>query len=125
MSIPETIRILWEARIFWCAYVIGFSSVLFPFLKLFSLAIIWALPRHSHCCRSFLRHLAYAGRLSLLDVFVVIFIMIMAYDQYSLLFTPLFSTTVHNGFILFVSGVCLNMLSSEAMVLLEIKQELG
>jgi uncharacterized paraquat-inducible protein A len=80
MSIFESLRLLWEEGIYWCAYLIGACSVAFPFLKLLCLSVIWALPRHPPCVRSLLRHLAYAGRISLLDVFVVIFIMIMAFD---------------------------------------------
>jgi uncharacterized paraquat-inducible protein A len=71
---------LWEEKIYWCAYIIAGCSVAFPYIKLFCLAVIWMLPKHGCCSRIVLRQLALAGRISLLDVFVVIFIMIMAYD---------------------------------------------
>jgi len=54
----------------------------------------------------------------------------MAYDQTTIdlwIFGeyPLFETTYHEGFNYFISGICLNILSSEIMVLLEEKPELG
>jgi uncharacterized paraquat-inducible protein A len=47
MNIPETLKILWEEEIYWCAIVICGFSVVFPFFKLLCLAIIWIMPNHS------------------------------------------------------------------------------
>jgi uncharacterized paraquat-inducible protein A len=72
---------LWvDEEMYMIAVLITLFSIIFPFQKLVSLSILWIMPRHTFCCRSYLRGLSYAGRFSLIDVFVVLILMVMAHD---------------------------------------------
>ena len=79
--IPDIIKQMWNHEIYIPAILIFGFSVLFPFVKLFSLYILYFIPRHTWCTRRYLRILSYAGRFSLLDIFIELNALILAHNQ--------------------------------------------
>lgn len=86
-------------------------SLMFPFIKLVSLAVIWFLPRHNRCIEIYLNVLNQIGRYSLMDVDVAVALVIIAYDQGFRLVTNVFP-----GLPVYVIAIALNMFCSEAMI---------
>ena len=77
---PYGIWLLWTEEMKFLAILVTLFSIIFPFVKLISMSVFWALPRHTFCLRRYMRTLSFAGRFSLIDVFVVLIVLVMAHD---------------------------------------------
>jgi len=68
---------LWEQREFVLAIVVFFSSMIFPIVKLFSLAVIWFKKLPDEKRTRLLHWLGILGKWSMLDVFVVAILIVL------------------------------------------------
>lgn len=125
--IPSIIQKMWKHEIYIPAILIFGFSVCFPFIKLYSLYWIYFLPKHNWWSRNYLRVLSYAGRFSLLDIFIELNALILAhgngtkeigFGKHKKVIT-LFVTELHIGLPIYITAIVLNMIASETMCHLE------
>ncbi|MCH2162497.1 MAG: paraquat-inducible protein A, partial [Phycisphaerales bacterium] len=117
-SIPRTVQLMWEFKLYWVAIlVVGFSLV-FPFFKLGSLFCLWYIPLNSAFRRRCLEILGGLGRWSLLDVFVALLFIVLSHDQ-----GRRFETETKLGLPLFLAAICLSMIASEIMHRLQVSSD--
>lgn len=108
---------MWGDELYMGPVFIFCFSVVFPLFKLATMFLYWFLPCHTRCMRSFLRGLSYAGRFSLLDVFVLLMVITLAHNQ-GWFFTAIPSV----GLYVFIGSILLNMTCSEIMCNLEVNK---
>jgi paraquat-inducible protein A len=105
-SLPNSVRLLWDAQLYLIAgLVVGFSIV-FPFAKLAAQGWIWfrmTAPRPRATLLAWLERL---GKWSFLDIFVVCVILILTSDQL------LVGATPRIGLYVFVAAIGLSMVSA-------------
>ena len=118
LSAPGTVKFLWEEDLPWAAVTIVGFSILFPFVKLFSILILWFLPKHNNCLRWYLHVLNQVGRFSLIDVFATLAVINLAYEQ-----GDRFYINMNSGLPLFIFAILISMICSEILVNLEVKKE--
>jgi paraquat-inducible protein A len=105
-SLPNSVRLLWDARLYAiAALVVGFSIV-FPFAKLTAQGWIWFATTAPGPRAALLTWLERLGKWSFLDIFVVCVILILASDQF------LVGATPRIGLYVFVAAIGLSMLSA-------------
>ena len=80
-SIPHTIRLMWDSKLYAIAVLIVAFSLTFPFVKITMLLTIFWLPTTRSGRHKTLSTLRQLGRWSLLDVFIVLIIMVLSNDQ--------------------------------------------
>ncbi|MGA1517400.1 MAG: paraquat-inducible protein A, partial [Phycisphaerales bacterium] len=109
-ELPEAVKLMWTEGLPVVAVLIVSFSIVFPFAKLLGLAIC-LLPRWRRRERRarMLRLLAELGRWSLLDVFVVMLLMVLASDQWAV------GTDVKPGIYLFMSAIGTAMAVSDVL----------
>jgi paraquat-inducible protein A len=109
-ELPEAVKLMWTEGLPVVAVLIVSFSIVFPFAKLLGLAIC-LLPRWRRRERRarLLRLLAELGRWSLLDVFVVMLLMVLASDQWAV------GTDVKPGIYLFMSAIGTAMAVSDVL----------
>lgn len=106
-SIPLTISLMWNFGLYAAAILIVAFSLIFPFVKLALLLMtLWMpmLPIHRERTLGALRHL---GRWSLLDVYIVLTILVLADDQIFIGAVPRVGVT------LFLIAICSSMATAE------------
>lgn len=110
-QLPEAVKLMWTEGLPVVAVLIVSFSIVFPFAKLLGLAIC-LIPRWRQRERRtrMLRLLAELGRWSLLDVFVVMLLMVLASDQWAV------GTDVKPGIYLFMSAIGTAMVVSDVLV---------
>ena len=116
-SIPTTVSLMWSLKFYWIAILVAVFSIAFPFVKIFSLFILWYVPLTSRIRYRGLRLLSQLGRWSLLDVFVALVLIVLSHHQ------KLFVTDTMIGLPLFIAAICLSILTSELMGMLQIRFE--
>jgi uncharacterized paraquat-inducible protein A len=79
-NVTSLIGEMWKAEVYWPTVLVVAFSLVFPFVKLISLTVLWFLPSHTQRQRTFLRILSYAGRFSLLDIFVELIVLALAHN---------------------------------------------
>lgn len=109
-ELPEAVKLMWTEGLPVVAVLIVSFSIVFPFAKLLGLAIC-LLPKWRRRERRarMLRLLAELGRWSLLDVFVVMLLMVLASDQWAV------GTDVKPGVYLFMSAIGTAMAVSDVL----------
>lgn len=107
--LPEAVVLMWGQGLLLVAILIVAFSICFPFLKIGGLLVALLAPLPAASRKRLLALLGTLGRWSLLDVFVVMLLMVVASDQWAV------STTVHSGIFLFMGAIAIAMLSTEAM----------
>ena len=118
-SIPHTVTLMWVTlKLYWVAILIAGFSLVFPFVKLFSLFFLWYFPLRVSTRSHGLRILGSLGRWSLLDVFVALVLIVLAHEQGSL-----FVTDVKPGLYLFLFAILLAMSTGEFMAVLHERTE--
>ncbi|MEE3328363.1 MAG: paraquat-inducible protein A [Myxococcota bacterium] len=108
-SIPLTISLMWDFGLYAAAILVVAFSLTFPFVKLaMLLATLWIPMSHS-LRRRMLVSLRNLGRWSLLDVFIVVTILVLADDQIFVGAVPRVGVT------LFLIAICTSMLTCEIL----------
>lgn len=108
-SIPLTISLMWDFGLYAAAILVVAFSLTFPFIKLaMLLATIW-VPMSHLLRRRMLVSLRNLGRWSLLDVFIVVTILVLADDQIFVGAVPKVGVT------LFLVAICTSMLTCEIL----------
>lgn len=108
-ELPAAVKLMWQQGLPVVAVLILVFSILFPLTKLaglFSALLLRWTPRRR---RGMVRWLATLGRWSLLDVFVVMLLMVLASGQWAI------STQVRPGVHLFMVAIGLAMIVAEIM----------
>ena len=114
-SIPSSIKLMWDHDYKWAAGLVTAFSLVFPFIKLFSLfAIFWRMPMQSGFGKFYLKELVGAGRFSLLDVFVAILFLTLVHDQGTKA-----AIDLHWGLPLFMGAIGINILCGEMMLAIQ------
>ena len=108
-SIPLTISLMWDFGLYAAAILVVAFSLIFPFVKLaMLLATLW-VPMGGPLRRRILVSLRNLGRWSLLDVFIVLTILVLADDQIFVGAVPKVGVT------LFLVAICTSMLTCEVL----------
>lgn len=109
-ELPEAVKLMWTEGLPVVAVLIVSFSIVFPFAKLLGLSIC-LLARWSRRDRRarMLRLLAELGRWSLLDVFVMMLLMVLASDQWAV------GTDVKPGIYLFMGAIGTAMAVSDVL----------
>ena len=109
-ELPEAVKLMWTEGLPVVAVLIVSFSIVFPFAKLLGLAVC-LIPKWRHHERRtrMLRLLAELGRWSLLDVFVVMLLMVLASDQWAV------GTDVKPGIYLFMAAIGTAMAVSDIL----------
>ena len=108
-SIPLTISLMWDFGLYAAAILVVAFSLIFPFVKLaMLLATLW-VPMRDGLRRRILVSLRNLGRWSLLDVFIVLTILVLADDQIFVGAVPKVGVT------LFLVAICTSMLTCEIL----------
>ena len=109
-ELPEAVKLMWTEGLPVVAVLIVSFSIVFPFAKLLGLSIcLFAKWRRRERRARMLRLLAELGRWSLLDVFVVMLLMVLASDQWAV------GTDVKPGIYLFMSAIGTAMAVSDVL----------
>ena len=108
-SIPLTISLMWDFGLYAAAILVVAFSLVFPFVKLaMLLATLW-VPMRNGPRRRVLVSLRNLGRWSLLDVFIVLTILVLADDQIFVGAVPKVGVTF------FLVAICTSMLTCEIL----------
>lgn len=109
-ELPKAVKLMWSDGLTVVAVLIVCFSIVFPFAKLLGLALC-LIPRWRRRERRarVLRLLAELGRWSLLDVFVVMLLMVLASDQWAV------GTDVKPGIYLFMGAIGTAMAVSDIL----------
>ncbi len=114
-SIPLTIRLMWDFDLYAAAILIVGFSLIFPFVKLAMLSLAIWVPMDGPQRGRLLVILRNLGRWSLLDVFIVLTILVLADDQIFIGAAP------REGVTLFLFAICGSMVASECLDLINEK----
>ena len=98
-SLPNSVRLMWESKIYVVAILIAFFSITFPFLKLAVLLVVWVAVPPTRERERILYWLCLLGKWSMLDPFIVILLMVLATDQWAV------STQTFSGVYLFLGSI--------------------
>ena len=116
-SILRTVSLMFDFKFYTLGIMIIVFSVCFPFVKLFSMSLLWYLPVNVKLRTRLLHILCSLGRWSLLDVFVSLVLIVLSHDQ------SLFVTSTKAGLPLFLIAICLSMGTGQLMAYLSQKIE--
>jgi paraquat-inducible protein A len=108
-SLPRSVSLLWESKLYVLAIIIVVFSVCFPFFKLgvlISIVTGWIPPRRR---AGWLAAVERLGKWSMLDVFLVCLMIALASDQWLVGATPRF------GILCFTLAIVLSMTCSAVM----------
>ena len=114
-SILRTVSLMWHFKFYVLAILIVIFSVCFPFVKIFSMFLLWYLPVNAKKRTRLLHMLCSLGRWSLLDVFVSLVLIVLSHDQ------NLLVTNTKAGLPLFMIAICLSMGTGQLMAYLSQK----
>jgi len=121
-SLPHSVHLMWESELYIIAILILSFSIIFPFVKLFSLFAAWFLPWKSTTRATFLHWIELLGKWSYMDIFVVILLLALTNDQ------TMISSKIHIGVYFFIGAITLSMFVSQivlGMALRIVAQEQG
>ncbi len=105
-SLPHSVRLMWEARLYVIALLIVGFSILFPLAKLAAMTSIWFFMREPGPRRALLERIEPLGKWSFLDIFIVISILVLTNDQLFVGATPVV------GLYFFVVAIVLSMIAA-------------
>ncbi len=106
-SLPHSVALMWEARLYVIALLILGFSIIFPFVKLAVLSYIWFVSTSIADRKRLLGRINPLGKWSLLDVFVVIIILVLTNNQ------TFISTHPLSGIYFFISAIILSLAVAE------------
>lgn len=106
-SLPHSVALMWDARLYAIALLILGFSIIFPFVKLGVLSYIWFVSISIEERKRLLGKIKTLGKWSLLDVFVVIIILVLTNNQ------TFISTSPLAGIYFFISAIILSLAVTE------------
>jgi paraquat-inducible protein A len=108
-SLPHSVQMLWDSKLYVLAVIVVAFSVVFPFVKLLVLAAIVTGKAREGRASALLGFVERYGKWSMLDVFLVCLMLSLANDQL------LVSAVPRIGILCFTAAITLGMLTSGAM----------
>ena len=105
-SLPHSVQLMWNSKLYIIAVMIVVFSILFPLAKLALMTWIWFFMRDAGPRRALLERIEPLGKWSFLDIFIVIIILVLTNDQLFVGATPVV------GLYLFVAAITLSMCTS-------------
>jgi len=108
-SLPRSVALMWDAKLYAIAVLVVGFSILFPFAKLAVLGSVWSGAQTEERARRGLRFVERYGKWSMLDVFIVCLLLSLTDDQFFLASRPLL------GLPCFLAAILLSMVSGEAL----------
>jgi paraquat-inducible protein A len=108
-SLPHSVRLLWDSKLYVLAVVVVAFSIVFPFVKLAVLAAILRGKMSERRTRALLSFVERFGKWSMLDVFLVSLMLALANDQL------LVSASPRVGILCFTCAITLSMVTSAWM----------
>lgn len=109
-SLPHSVHLMWEQKLYFIALLILGFSIVFPFVKLLSLFAVWFLPWKSKNRKTYLHAIELLGKWSFMDIFVVILLLSLTSNQ------SMISSTIHSGVYFFIGAITLSMITSEIII---------
>jgi paraquat-inducible protein A len=109
-SLPHSVHLMWEHELYFIAGLILGFSIIFPFVKLFSLFAAWFIPWNTKKREKFLHAIELLGKWSYMDIFVVILLIALTSHQSAI------SSTIHSGVYFFIGAITLSMFTSEMVM---------
>jgi paraquat-inducible protein A len=109
-SLPHSVHLMWQSKLYIIAILILSFSIIFPFVKLSSLFAAWFLPWNSKSRATFLHWIELLGKWSYMDIFVVILLLALTNDQ------TMISSKIHIGVYFFIGAITLSMIVSQIVV---------
>ena len=106
-SLPHSVALMWDARLYAIALLILGFSIIFPFIKLGVLSYIWFVSTSIKERKRLLGRVKPLGKWSLLDVFVVIIILVLTDHQ------TFISTSPLSGIYFFLTAIILSLAAAE------------
>jgi paraquat-inducible protein A len=108
-SLPHSVQMLWESKLYVLAVIVVAFSVVFPFVKLLVLGAIVTGKARGRRADELLAFVERFGKWSMLDVFLVCLMLALANDQL------LVSATPRIGVLCFTCAIALSMVTSAWM----------
>jgi len=105
-SVLQGVKSLWEQNQYALATILFFFSIVFPMVKLASLALIWYVPLREQKRQSALHWLGLLGKWSMLDVFVVAILIVLVK------LGPLAKIEPQRGLYWFAAAILVSMITS-------------
>jgi len=105
-SLPYSVQMLWESKLYVLAVVVVAFSVVFPFIKLLVLGAILTGKARGERARALLGFVERFGKWSMLDVFLVCLMLALANDQL------LVDAVPRVGILYFTAAITLSMVAS-------------
>lgn len=108
-SLPRSVQLMWEAKLYALAVLVVAFSIVFPFAKL---AVLWRVWRGSLNGDPAQRQVAFVerfGKWSMLDVFIVCLLLSLTDDQFFVASRPL------AGLPCFLAAILLSMVCGEVL----------
>jgi paraquat-inducible protein A len=109
-SLPHSVHLMWEHKLYIIAFLILGFSIIFPFVKLISLFSAWFLPWESKRRATFLHWIELLGKWSYMDVFVVILLIALTNKQ------TMITSRIHIGVYFFIGAITLSMILSQIIL---------
>jgi uncharacterized paraquat-inducible protein A len=109
LGLPGTVHMLWEAKLYIVALLVAAFSLVFPFIKLLSMAWIWYLETDKQRRKKLLSFVHTFGKWSMLDVFVVVLVLVLTDDQ------RFIHARTQYGLFLFILAIALSMTAALLM----------
>jgi len=109
-SLPHSVHLMWEHKLYFVAGLILGFSIIFPFVKLLSLFAAWFMPWNTKSRVKFLHLIELLGKWSYMDIFVVVLLLALTSNQ------SFISSTIHIGVYFFVGAITLSMITSEIII---------
>lgn len=109
-SLPHSVHMMWESKLYVISILILSFSIVFPFVKLASLFAAWFLPWKSTSRATYLHWIELLGKWSYMDIFVVILLLALTNDQ------SMISSKIHIGVYFFIGAITLSMIVSQIVL---------
>jgi len=109
-SLPHSVHLMWEHKLYLVAGLILGFSIIFPFIKLASLFAAWFIPWKTSSRATFLHWIELLGKWSYMDIFVVILLLSLTSQQ------SFISSTIHIGVYFFIGAITLSMVLSQIVL---------
>ena len=112
-SLPHSVQLMWETKLYAIAILIVVFSITFPLFKTVSLILIWFIRIKPATRYRFIHLLESAGKWSMFDIFVVILLMVISTKQ------NFINTEPQIGLMFFIIAIIGNMLMSRVVATLD------
>jgi uncharacterized paraquat-inducible protein A len=118
-SLPHSVQLMWETKLYLIAILIVVFSITFPLFKTVSLILIWFSSIKPVTRHRFIHLLESAGKWSMFDIFVVILLMVISTKQ------TFIDTEPQIGLLFFIIAIIGNMLMSRVLATVDMRLNLN